>query len=199
MAVDLLKPHARAWFHGRHPGFAARLPMAIICQMLGFPRQDEDMLRGGRTRRFIASPTGSKCPRKGRSPSASCSHISRPIWRGARSLRRATTWSARCWRPRRASPQPCRAARLMLILSIAGNETTTKLIGNMVYQLHRHPEQRALPPGRSGPAALGDRGDDALRRTHPDDGADDDPRRRAARTGHSRRQEGGADLHFGEP
>jgi len=27
------------------------------------------------------------------------------------------------------------------ILSIAGNETTTKLIGNIVYQLHRHPEQ----------------------------------------------------------
>jgi cytochrome P450 len=24
------------------------------------------------------------------------------------------------------------------ILSIAGNETTTKLIGNIVYQLHRH-------------------------------------------------------------
>ena len=29
------------------------------------------------------------------------------------------------------------------ILSIAGNETTTKLIGNMAFQLHRHPDARA--------------------------------------------------------
>nr|WP_243451842.1 cytochrome P450 [Sphingosinicella soli] len=32
----------------------------------------------------------------------------------------------------------------MLILSVAGNETTTKLLGNMMFQLHRHPDQRAV-------------------------------------------------------
>jgi cytochrome P450 len=32
----------------------------------------------------------------------------------------------------------------LYILSIAGNETTTKLIGNIVYQLHKHPAQRAM-------------------------------------------------------
>jgi hypothetical protein len=30
------------------------------------------------------------------------------------------------------------------ILAIAGNETTTKLIGNICYQLHRHPDQMAM-------------------------------------------------------
>ncbi len=30
----------------------------------------------------------------------------------------------------------------LILLAIAGNETTTKLIGNMAYQLWRHPEQR---------------------------------------------------------
>jgi len=32
----------------------------------------------------------------------------------------------------------------LYILSIAGNETTTKLIGNITYQLHKHPDQRGL-------------------------------------------------------
>jgi cytochrome P450 len=32
----------------------------------------------------------------------------------------------------------------LYILSIAGNETTTKLIGNVSYQLYRHPDQRAI-------------------------------------------------------
>ena len=32
----------------------------------------------------------------------------------------------------------------LYLLSIAGNETTTKLIGNIVCQLHRHPDQRRL-------------------------------------------------------
>ena len=32
----------------------------------------------------------------------------------------------------------------LYILSIAGNETTTKLIGTMVHQLHRNPDQKAL-------------------------------------------------------
>jgi len=31
----------------------------------------------------------------------------------------------------------------LILFAIAGNETTTKLIGNMAYQLWRHPEQRA--------------------------------------------------------
>jgi len=32
----------------------------------------------------------------------------------------------------------------LILLAIAGNETTTKLIGNMAYRLWQHPEQRAL-------------------------------------------------------
>lgn len=32
----------------------------------------------------------------------------------------------------------------MILLAVAGNETTTKLIGNIAYRLWQHPEQRAL-------------------------------------------------------
>ena len=32
----------------------------------------------------------------------------------------------------------------MILLAIAGNETTTKLIGNMAYRLWQHPDQRSL-------------------------------------------------------
>src|SRR6185295_10787223 len=46
MARDLLEPHLAAGRLDIIVDFAARLPMAIICQLLGFPREDEDMLRG---------------------------------------------------------------------------------------------------------------------------------------------------------
>jgi cytochrome P450 len=37
----------------------------------------------------------------------------------------------------------------LYLLSIAGNETTTKLIGNVVCQLHLHPDQRLGPDDRA--------------------------------------------------
>jgi cytochrome P450 len=45
MARELLSPHAGGGRLDVITDFAARLPMAIICQLLGFPRNDEDMLR----------------------------------------------------------------------------------------------------------------------------------------------------------
>ena len=45
MARELLSPHASGGRLDVITDFAARLPMAIICQLLGFPRNDEDMLR----------------------------------------------------------------------------------------------------------------------------------------------------------
>jgi cytochrome P450 len=45
MARELLAPYLASGQIDLIQDFAARLPMAIICQLLGFPREDEDMVR----------------------------------------------------------------------------------------------------------------------------------------------------------
>jgi len=49
----------------------------------------------------------------------------------------------------------------LILLAIAGNETTTKLIGNMAYRLWQHPEQRALLV--QDPALIGNAVEETLR------------------------------------
>jgi len=49
----------------------------------------------------------------------------------------------------------------LILLAIAGNETTTKLIGNMAYRLWQHPEQRALL--LQDPALIGNAVEETLR------------------------------------
>ena len=64
---------------------------------------------------------------------------------------------------------------------VAGNETTTKLLGNALFHLSAHPDQRQRvfdDPGWIEPL---DRGDAALRHLQPDAGPAPAGRRRAAR------------------
>ncbi len=46
LARELLAPHLRAGRIDIIADFAARLPMAVLCRLLGVPKRDEDMLRG---------------------------------------------------------------------------------------------------------------------------------------------------------
>jgi cytochrome P450 len=145
MARDLLAPHIATGRMDIIADFAARLPMAIICRMLGFPRADEDMLRGW---------------------TDAVVHRDEGVFEMPDSGMRATLSLYAYYEEamaKRAGEPPCAdvVGKLMedekagllsheevlgylYILSIAGNETTTKLIGNTVYQLHRHADQRAL-------------------------------------------------------
>src|SRR3546814_15965033 len=49
----------------------------------------------------------------------------------------------------------------LILLAIAGNETTTKLIGNMAYRLWQHPDQRQLLI--DDPALIGNAVEETLR------------------------------------
>jgi cytochrome P450 len=144
LARELLEPHARAGRLDVIADFAAKLPMAIICRLLGFARADEDMLR---------------------SWTDTVVHRDEDVFEMPEAGMRATLDLYAYFEAdlRRRTGQPSRGdlvATLMAaeadgklthdellgyvyILSIAGNETTTKLIGNIVYQLHCHPEQKA--------------------------------------------------------
>ena len=87
----------------------------------------------------------------------------------------------------------------LILLAIAGNETTTKLIGNMAYRLWEHPAAATLAGRGSEPDPEGDRGDAALRWLLADPGA---ARRSGGHIARQVAEEGrsrGPVRHFGQP
>jgi cytochrome P450 len=125
--------------------FAARLPMAVISEMLGVARAEQDELRGWSDAMLHREPGDSQITQAG--------------MEGAMHL---YAFFERLLVDRRHAPGTDLVSALLtaregdadlthgeilgfcFLLLIAGNETTTKLIGNAVHWLHAFPEQRAL-------------------------------------------------------
>lgn len=143
LARELLAPHAETGRLDIIADFAARLPMAIICQMLGFPREDEDMLRGW-TDAVVHRDEGEfAMPDGGVEASAKLhDYYDRFTRERARGPGRDDLVDILIAAEQASEISHDEVLGYLFLLSIAGNETTTKLIGNMTYQLHRHPEQR---------------------------------------------------------
>ncbi len=172
--VALLEPQVRALatryldaLAGRGQGdfigeLAAKLPMDVISTMLGVPPEDRDALRGWADALLHREEGRGEVTEAGRD--------------GARNLVRyfATTLAAR-----RRSPQEDMVSGLAqaeiegerlsddeifgfcFLLVIAGNETTTKMLGNAVYLLWKHPAQRRLLV--EDPTRIADAVDEVLR------------------------------------
>ncbi len=132
--------------------FSAKLPMDVISTLIGVPPEDQDLLRGWSDALLHREPGQSTIPRQGLEGSANM-------------IRYFTDVIAR----RRRQPIDDLVSALLaadvdgerladeeiigfcFLLVIAGNETTTKMLGNAIVLLDRHPAQRALlarEPGR---------------------------------------------------
>ena len=125
--------------------FAARLPMAIICRLLGFPKADEDLLRNWTDTVVHRDEGVFEMPDEGMHATLKLydyfnGHMDEHRGASAREDIIASLMAAE----EAGTLTHDEVLGYIYILSIAGNETTTKLIGNMVYQLHRHPDQLAL-------------------------------------------------------
>ncbi len=123
--------------------FAARLPMDVISTMMGVPEADQDMLRGWADALLHREEGNPEVPKEG--------------IEGATNLVR---YFATDIRKRRGNLGDDLISALITIesdgeklsddeiygfcflLVIAGNETTTKMLGNVLLQLHRHRDQR---------------------------------------------------------
>lgn len=157
MARELLAPHLANGRLDVIVDFAARLPMAIICRMLGFAREDEDMLRSWTDQCVHRDEGVFEMPEEGlRATYSLYGYFEQDLQR-----RSGVAASGNLVDTLVAAEQAGKLSHeellgYMYLLSIAGNETTTKLIGNMVFQLHRHPDQRALLHANPGlmPAAV---------------------------------------------
>lgn len=143
MARELLVPHLAAGRLDIIDDFAARLPMAIICRLLGFRREDEDLLRSWTDTVVHRDEGVFAMPDEGMQATLRLyDYFNTEIAERARA-RSTRDDIIGLLMAAQAEGRIDHEGLLgyIYILSIAGNETTTKLIGNMCYQLHRHPDQ----------------------------------------------------------
>lgn len=125
--------------------FSAKLPMDVISVMMGVPDADQDMLRGWADALLHREEGKAEIPKEGLEGSANL------VRYFAEDLAR-----------RRTQPSDDLISALIeaeiegerlsdaeiigfcFLLVIAGNETTTKMLGNAILLLARHPDQRAF-------------------------------------------------------
>lgn len=153
LARELLGPHRDAGRIDIITDFAAKLPMAIICRLLGFPKADEDMLRGWTDAVVHRDEGVFEMPDEGMHASMKLyAYFADVMKRRADESPRDDIIATLMAAEAAGDLSHEEVLGYIFILSIAGNETTTKLIGNMIFQLHRHPDQLALL--RAEPALL---------------------------------------------
>ncbi len=144
LSAELIKPFRDRDSIDVVGDFAARLPMAVISEMLGVPRAEQDELRGHSDAMLHREPGDSQITPAGID--------------GAMKL---YAYFEHLITDRRNDPGGDLVSALLaagegdtdlthseilgfcFLLLIAGNETTTKLLGNAVFWLHAFPDQRA--------------------------------------------------------
>jgi cytochrome P450 PksS len=128
--------------------FAFRLPMTVIAELLGIPSRDQARFRNW-SAAFVT-------------PSVNLQRGAKKYQKTHRLMEDFTGYMRRAFGQRRGNPQADLLTQLlqveeagdrlgeeelfsmMILLIVAGHETTVNLIGNGVLALLRHPEQRAL-------------------------------------------------------
>jgi cytochrome P450 len=122
--------------------FAAILPMAVIARMLGVPERDHDRLRRLADEMLHREHGVSGVPESGKRAAAEIY-----AYFDALLAERSTSDADDLLSLLLAAESGGEISHVEILgfcflLIIAGNETTTKLIGNMAFQLSAHPDQR---------------------------------------------------------
>jgi len=123
--------------------FAAILPMAVIARMLGVPVGDNDRLRGLADEMLHREHGVSGVPERGKRAAAEIYAYFESLLAERGEDHPDDLLSLLLAAERRSEISHAEILGFCFLLIIAGNETTTKLIGNATYQLGRHPEQRS--------------------------------------------------------
>lgn len=157
LAVELLAPFKARGHIDIIQDFSAKLPMAVISRLLQVPREDEDMLRGWTDDAVHRDDGVFRMPDRG---VESCGKLFAYFAdlierrRGQLAADGDDLLTLLIRTQERGEISYDELLGFCFLLAIAGNETTTKLIGNMAYQLYKHPDQRrqlvdnpALLPG----------------------------------------------------
>jgi cytochrome P450 len=143
--LDRLAPQGRADLMS---DFAYRLPVTVICEMLGIPREQHDMFHAGaRDGGRLLDPV--PLSRAELDAANAGSLAAQAYFRQLFELRRREPGDDLTTRLVQAEQEGNRLSNDELTANVillfgAGHETTVNLIGNGLLALHRHPDQLAL-------------------------------------------------------
>jgi cytochrome P450 len=133
--------------------FAAILPMAVISTMLGIPRGDQDEVRGWTDAMLHRDEGDADITPQGIAGATNLyGYLHELVAARRREPRDDMTTALITASDDARSLSVNEVMGFLFLLVIAGNETTTKLIGNALYWLWRFPDQRA--PLLTDPAAI---------------------------------------------
>lgn len=139
----LLAPHLAAGAMDIVADLGCYLPMDVISTMIGIPECDQDAVRGWADDLILREDKQGDLSERNVAGFMNLAkyfeeHIARH-----RGRHDANDLLGMLLRAEASAALPHDAViGAMVLLAIAGNETTTKLIGNMAYRLWQHPEQR---------------------------------------------------------
>jgi cytochrome P450 len=145
-------------------GFALRLPVIVICEMLGIPEDDREMFFGARSSGRLLDPVPLT---KAELDEANAANLAlAEYFRGLFELRRREPGNDLTTQLVQAEEEGSKLSNEELTANIillfgAGHETTVNLIGNGLLALHRNPDQLALL--QSNPALIGPAIEELLR------------------------------------
>jgi len=144
-AIKLLEPHLAEGRIDMLADFAAYLPMAVIARMIKVPESDEDMVRVWTDLLVSRADGNTKISREGVEAYFNLAQymddLLKHYWEDDQD---DSLISAVIRATKSNLLTNDEAIGFMMLLGVAGNETTTKLIGNMTYRLWQHPDQRQL-------------------------------------------------------
>jgi len=124
-------------------GFAAILPMAVISRMLRVPAGDQDRLRALSDAMLHRDDSVRGVPESGKRAAGEIYGYFEGLLAERDASDSDDLLSLLLAAERSGEITHVEILGFCFLLIIAGNETTTKLIGNMVCELDRHPTQRA--------------------------------------------------------
>jgi cytochrome P450 len=144
--------------------FSAKLPMDVISTMMGVVEQDQDMLREWADLLLHREEGKSEIPQAGLEASAKLVRYFAEDLARRRKQPSGDDDLVSALIDAEIDGERLTDAEIIgfcFLLVIAGNETTTKMLGNAIVQLARHPDQRAWL--RANPAKIPDAVEEVVR------------------------------------